>query len=110
MLSVRTTVGVLLATLTLAFAAGCSTSGNGTSTNCSPTACTVTFDQGVNAEANILGVKAKLIGVQGQQVTVEVAGQRVQVVAGQPVDVGAVRVTVQEITAQKVVLQISQAA
>jgi ABC-type Fe3+-hydroxamate transport system substrate-binding protein len=108
--SVRTTVGVLLATLALAFAAGCSTSGNGTSTNCSTTACTVTFDQGVNAEANILGVKAKLIGVQGQQVTVEVAGQRVQVAAGQPVDVGAVRVTVQEITAQKVVLQVSQAA
>ncbi|WP_163505667.1 hypothetical protein [Fodinicola acaciae] len=107
--SVRTIVGVLLATLALAFAAGCGGNSNGTATNCTTSGCTITFDQGVNAEANILGVKAKLVGVQGQQVTVEVAGQRVQVTAGQPVEVSGLKVTVQEITSEKVVLHVTQA-
>jgi ABC-type Fe3+-hydroxamate transport system substrate-binding protein len=99
----------VLATLVLALGAGCSSDGKGASTSCSTTACTVTFDKGVNAEANILGIKAKLVGVQGSQVTAEVAGQRITVTAGAPVTVGQVQVSVQEITSSKVTLKISQA-
>ncbi|GAA1697288.1 hypothetical protein [Fodinicola feengrottensis] len=102
-------VVVLLASLVLAFGAGCGSAGNGVGTSCTTSGCTVTFDQGVNAEANILGVKAKLVDVRGQQVTIEVAGHRVNLTAGAPpIEVGGLRVSVQEITAKNVVVHIAQ--
>jgi hypothetical protein len=97
----------LAATLVLALSAGCGSDGKGASTSCSTTACTVTLDQGVNAEANILGVKMRLVEVQGVRVTVEVAGQRVTLLAGQPATIGQVQVSVKKITASQVILEVT---
>jgi len=61
--------------------AGCSS--DGASTDCGLDACTVTFDRGVDAKASILGVDAKLIGVDGDKVTLEVAGEQLSLTVGQ---------------------------
>ena len=61
--------------------AGCSSEG--ASTDCGLDACTVTFEPDVDASATILGVEAKLVGAEGDQVTVEVAGEQLTLTVGQ---------------------------
>ncbi|TWJ22682.1 hypothetical protein JD76_02804 [Micromonospora endolithica] len=99
----------LLAGLALGVAvlAGCSSEG--AETDCGLDACTVTFDRGVNAEANILGVKAKLIGAQDDQVTVEVAGEQLTLTTGQQAaEVGGLAVTLDSVTDQNVTLRVAR--
>lgn len=87
--------------------AGCSS--DGADTDCNLNACTVTFDKGVDAKASILGVEAKLVGVQGDQVTLEVAGQQVNLTAGQQaVEVGGLSVTLDSVTDSQVKVRITQ--
>ena len=56
-------------------------SGCGDASDCSLNACTVTFD-GVDAEVSVLGVAAKVVKVEGDQVTLEVAGAQQVVTVG----------------------------
>jgi hypothetical protein len=87
--------------------AGCSS--NGASTSCGLNACTVTFDRGVDASASVLGVDAKLVGVQGETVTVEVAGQRLGITAGQQAaQVGGLSVTLESVTDKQAVVRITK--
>lgn len=86
--------------------AGCG--GDGAKTSCSLTACTVTFDRGSDAKVSVLGVEAKLVSVQGDQVTVSVADQQVTVPVNQTADAGGFTVGVQSVTADQVVVQISK--
>ncbi|QGN49446.1 hypothetical protein GKC29_23205 [Micromonospora sp. WMMC415] len=99
----------LLAGLALGVAvlAGCSSEG--ASTDCSLAgSCTVTFDRGVDASASILGVEAKLIGAEGDQVTVEVAGEQVTLTTGQQAaQVGDFSVTLDSVTDQEVKIQVA---
>jgi len=102
-----------LATATLFLAvllgplAGCGS--DGADTDCSLSQCTVTFDRGVDASASILGVEAKLVGTEGDQVTLEVAGERVSLTADQAsTDVGGLQVSLESVTDQQVVVQISR--
>ncbi|TDB77663.1 hypothetical protein [Micromonospora sp. KC723] len=107
---IRRTAG-LLASLALgaALLAGCSSEG--ARTDCGLDACTVTFDRGVDAQANILGVKAKLIGAEGDQVTVEVAGERVSLTTGQQAaEVGGFAVTLDSVTDQEVKIRVARNA
>ncbi|MCM6776805.1 hypothetical protein NDR87_22010 [Nocardia sp. CDC159] len=94
---------VLLAPL----ASACTSQGPGTTTNCDLTACTVTFARGVDAKASILGVEAKLLAVDGNMVTLEVAGQKVTVPVGETQPADGRTVTVQEVTSDKVVVRIA---
>ncbi|MFC3501817.1 hypothetical protein ACFOOK_12710 [Micromonospora krabiensis] len=100
----------LLAGLALGVAllAGCSSEG--ADTDCSIAgSCTVTFQRGVDASASILGVDAKLVGVQGDQVTVEVAGEQVTLLAGQQAaEVGGLAVTLDSVTDQEIKIRVSQ--
>ncbi|KAB1140638.1 hypothetical protein AB0B83_16205 [Micromonospora sp. NPDC049060] len=99
----------LLAGLALGAAvlAGCSSEG--ASTDCGLDACTVTFDRGVDARATILGVEAKLIGAQGDQVTVEVAGEQLSLTTGQQAtEVGGFAVTLDSVTDQEVKIRVSR--
>jgi hypothetical protein len=99
----------LLAGLALgaALLAGCSSEG--ASTDCGLDACTVTFDRGVNASANILGVEAKLIGAQDDQVTVEVAGEQLTLTTGQQAtEVGGFAVTLDSVTDAQVKVRIAR--
>jgi hypothetical protein len=103
----RAASALAAAALGLAVLAGCSSEG--AETDCSLDACTVTFDRGVEASANILGVEAKLVGVQGDQVTLEVAGEQLTLTAGQAAtEVGGLAVSVQSADTETVVVQIAR--
>lgn len=98
----------LLAGLALgaALLAGCSSEG--ASTDCGLDSCTITFDRGVEASASIFGVEAKLVGAQGDQVTVEVAGEQLSLTVGQQAtEVGGLQVSLDSVTDQNVVLRIA---
>ncbi|SEF52736.1 hypothetical protein SAMN04489712_101318 [Thermomonospora echinospora] len=81
--------------------------GEGTTTDCSLNACTVTFDRGVDANASILGVKAELVGVQGDNVTLRIGGQQVTVPVDGQQQVEGLNVAVQSVTQDNVVVKIS---
>jgi hypothetical protein len=95
----RMATAVASLALTLGTLAGCS----GNNVACDLDSCTVTFNRGVDVpEAQVLGVPVKLISVQGSAVTIDVAGNRIEVPAGG----GAEGVTVKEVTDDKVVVEI----
>lgn len=99
-------VSVALA-LALALASGCSSEGADTS--CSLDACTVTFARGVDASANVLGIEAKLISAQDDQVTVEVAGEQVSLTVGQAAtEVAGLQVSLQSVNDEQAVVRISR--
>lgn len=78
----RCTGGAAGLVLAATLLTGCSTQG--ASTNCGTNSCTITFDRGVEASANVLGVEAKLVGVDGNSVTVEVAGEQISLWTDEP--------------------------
>lgn len=98
--------GALLVLFAGLLLAGCG--GEGSSTSCDLDSCTVTFERGVDAEVKILGVKAKLVEVKGENVTLEVAGSEVTAKVGEPVEVQGFQVEVQEVTDSEVKVKISQ--
>ncbi|WP_329109207.1 hypothetical protein OG792_10855 [Micromonospora sp. NBC_01699] len=105
---VRRTAG-LAAGLALgaALLAGCSSEG--ASTDCGIDQCTVTFDRGVEANASILGVNAKLVKAEGDQVTIEVAGEQLTLTVGQQAtEIGGMAVTLQSVTDSQVQVQIGK--
>jgi hypothetical protein len=99
-------VAVTLA-LFLALLGGCDSKG--AETDCGLNSCTVTFDKGVDASVDILGVQAKLVGTQGDQVTLEVAGEQVSLTVGQAAtEVAGLQVSVQSANDKQVVVQIAR--
>lgn len=105
--SVRRLVAVSLFALLTPLAAACTAEGQGTKTDCAVSGCTVTFARGVDAKASILGIEAKLLAVNGNLVTLSVAGQEVTVPVGETQSADGRTVTVQELTNDKVVVKIS---
>ncbi len=99
----------LLAGLALGVAVLSGCSSEGASTDCGLDACTVTFERGVDASATILGVEAKLIGAQGDQVTVEVAGEQLSLTVGQQAtEAGGFAVTLDSVTDQQVKIRVAR--
>ena len=95
------------AALGLALLAGCGSEG--AETDCSLDACTVTFDRGAEAGVNILGVEAKLVGSEGDRVTLDVAGEQVTLTTSQPsTQVGGLDVSLESADADRVVVQIAR--
>lgn len=88
-------------------ATGCTTEGQGAKTECNFGGCTVTFARGVDAKASILGVDAELVAVNGNTVSLRVAGQEVSVPLGETQPADGVNATVQEVTNDKVVVKFS---
>ncbi|WP_025618503.1 hypothetical protein [Salinispora cortesiana] len=105
----RRAAGLLVGlALGAAVLAGCGSS-DGVSTDCGLDGCMVTFDREANAEASILGVQAKLIGAQDDQVTVEVAGEQLTLTTGQPAaEVGGLSVTLDNVSADQVAIRLAQ--
>lgn len=92
--------------LGLAVLTGCSSEG--ASVDCGIDACIVTFDRGVEASVNILGVEARLIGVEGDLVTIEVAGERLSLTRDQQaVQVAGVWVSVHSANSEQVAIRVS---
>ncbi len=96
-------VAVLLATMSLA---GCG--GEGSSTDCSLTQCTVTLDRTGDSTASILGAEVRLVGVSGDEATLDVAGQQLQLQVNQQAQIAGFQVSLQELTEQQAVVRISQ--
>ncbi|MFI6867634.1 hypothetical protein [Nocardia sp. NPDC050406] len=88
-------------------AAACTSEGPGSKTECQVSGCTVTFDRGVNAKASVLGVDAELVAVNGNTATLRVAGQEVSVPVGETAPADGMNVTVQEVTADQVVVRLA---
>ncbi|WP_067467635.1 hypothetical protein [Nocardia amamiensis] len=105
--SVRRLVAVSLFVLLTPLGAACTAEGQGTKTDCAVSGCTVTFARGVDAKASILGIEAKLIAVNGNLVTLSVAGQEITVPVGETQSTDGRTVTVQEVTNDKVVVKLS---
>jgi hypothetical protein len=82
-------------------------SSEGAETDCTINACTVTFNRGVDARASILGVEAELVSVQGQNVTMKIAGQQITVPVGEGEQAEGFNVAVQSVTQDNVVVKIS---
>ena len=77
--------------------------------DCSLDACTVTLDRTVNAGASVLGVEAKFVSADENTVTLEVAGEQVQLTKGrQAVDVGGLRVALDSIDADNITFRVSR--
>ena len=87
--------------------AGCSSEG--ASTDCGLDQCTVTFERGVEANASVFGVDAKLVKAEGETVTVEVAGEQLTLTVGQQAtEVAGMPVTLQSVTDSQVVVRIGR--
>ena len=82
--------------------------GEGTSTRCSLSDCTVTFQRGVDANISILGADMRLVGAGDNQATLEVAGQQVQLQVDQAAQVGGFEVRLTQLTEQQAVVQVTQ--
>ncbi|ROT33240.1 hypothetical protein [Micromonospora sp. HM5-17] len=107
-ISVRRVAG-LLAGLALGAAVLTGCSSENATTDCGLDSCTVTFNRGVDARASILGVEAKLVGVDGDRVTIEVAGERLTLTVGQQAtEVGGLYATIESADADQVVVRIGR--
>lgn len=102
----RVATAVASLALGLAVLTGCGS--DGASTDCGLDQCTVTFDRGVSARASVLGVEAKLIGVEDDRVTIEVAGERLSLTGQQGVQVGGLSVSVDSVDNSQVTVRIAR--
>ncbi|WP_067462787.1 hypothetical protein [Actinomadura macra] len=104
--SVRRKLAVLpLLLLPLGGLAACG--GENSKTDCNANSCTVTFDRGVDASASVLGVKAELVSVQGNTVTLKIAGQTVTVPRGDGEQAEGFDISVQSVNKDNVVVKFS---
>jgi hypothetical protein len=95
----------VLVALVLAAGAACA-GGGGSQTQCGIDGCTVTFPRSGDASVSVLGVDARLLGVQNGTADIEVAGQRLAVPVGGETSTEGFTVGVQEVTDTAVVVRI----
>lgn len=105
--ALRRSTATLLALLVLTLGGTTACSSQDSQTNCSLSGCTVTFQRTGSTEASILGIKAKLIGVEGSNATLEVAGQTVTLPVGGEAAADGFTVRVEQVTDTEVVVRIA---
>ena len=84
--------------------AGCG--GGGSNTDCGLDGCTVTFPRSGEAAVSVLGVEARLVGVQDQVAEIVVAGQTVRVPVGAETQAARFTVGVERMTDSEVVVRV----
>ena len=84
--------------------AGCG--GQGSQTQCGVDGCTITFPRSGQPAVSVLGVEARLVGVQDGAAQVEVAGQRVTVPVGGEASADGFTVGVERVTDSEVVVRV----
>jgi len=110
LLGVKTRLARLAAAamLSLTLLAACG-GGEGSDVSCGINQCTVTFDRGEEGKASVLGVEAKLVSVEGNKATVEVAGERLTLTVGQAAtEVNGLQVTLESVTDTNVVVKVAR--
>jgi hypothetical protein len=95
---------VLTALTALVLAAGCG--GGGSQTECGLDGCTITFPRSGAAAVSVLGIEARVVGVEGGTAELEIAGQRVTVPVGGETQVQGFTVGVERVTDTEVVVRI----
>ena len=83
---------------------GCGAGGSNTS--CGVDGCTITFPRSGDTSVSVLGVQARLVGVQNGTAELAVAGQTVTVPVGGETQAGGFTVGVEQVTDQKVVIRV----
>jgi hypothetical protein len=102
----RTAASALTAVAVLGAVLGCGGGSGGSQTDCGLDGCTVTFPRSGPAEVSVLGVSARLVGVDASVATIEVAGQTVRVPVGGQADVNGFAVGVESVTDTTVVVRV----
>ena len=105
---IRTARKVLLAGFVAVAVTACG--GGNSTTDCGLDGCTVTFPRSGAAEVSVLGITAKLVGVDAGAATIQVAGQTVTVPVGSQTDVNGVSVGVDRLTDTEVVVRVRPGA
>ncbi|MFC4064847.1 hypothetical protein [Actinoplanes subglobosus] len=83
--------------------------GCGDDVSCGLDQCTVTIARETNASVEVLGVEAKFVSADDSTVTLDVAGEQIQVTKGQQaVDVGGLQVSLSSVTQDAVQIQVSR--
>lgn len=85
----------------------CTVDGPGSTAECHVDGCTITFTRGVDAKASVLGIDVELVSVDGNMVTLGIAGKNVLVPMGEPQSADGFDIAVTEVTDQQVVVRIS---
>ena len=77
--------------------------------DCGLNQCTVTIQRETNASASVLGVEAKFISADQNTVTLEVAGEQIQLTKGQQaVEVAGLQVSLDSVNQSDVSFQVSR--
>lgn len=95
----------LAAAAVSALLSGCAAGGSGT--NCDLTGCTITFPRDGTGSVSVLGVEARLLGVDGGVARIEVAGQTLTVPVGGQAQAEGFTVGVERVTDSEVVVRVS---
>ena len=101
---VRRRFAIVLIAVLLGSGAACSAGDS--PTRCGVDGCTVSFPRSGDTSVSVLGVDARLVGVQNGVADIEVAGQRVSVPVGGETQAQGFAVGVQEVTETAVVVRI----
>jgi hypothetical protein len=100
----RRVAAVLIAVLLAGSGAGCASGGS--PTQCGVDGCTITFPRSGETSVSVLGIEARLLGVQDGAATIEVAGQRVSVPVGGQTEAGGFTIGVERLTDTEVVVRV----
>lgn len=92
--------------MSLVLTTGAACASAGSQTQCGIDGCTITFPRSGDATVSVLGVDARLVGVQNGAADIEVAGQRVTVPVGGETAAQGFTVGVQEVTDTAVVVRV----
>lgn len=95
---------VLVVPLVAFLVGGCGAGGS--HTNCGVDGCTITFPRSGDTSVSVLGVQARLVGVQNGTAELAVAGQTVTMPVGGETQAGRFTVGVEQVTDQKVVVRV----
>ncbi|MFC7533624.1 hypothetical protein [Actinoplanes sp. GCM10030250] len=100
----RVVAALASAAFGLALLTGC---GEGVS--CGLDQCTVAIARETNASVSVLGVEAKFISADENTVTLDVAGEQIQLTKGQQaVDVAGLQVQLENVTADEIQIEVSK--
>jgi hypothetical protein len=95
----------LAALIVLMTVAGCGSGGS--NTNCGLNGCTIEFPRSGEAAVSVLGIDARLVGVDAGQASLEVGGQTVTVPVGGQTEVQGFTVAVESVTDTEVVVRVT---
>jgi hypothetical protein len=100
----RAVLSVMSVLAALVLVAGCG--GGDSKVDCGLDGCTVTFPRSGDVAVSVLGVEARLVGVQDGTAQLEVAGQQITVPVGGQTEAGGFTVGVEQVTDTEVIVRV----